>query len=279
MKYIKFKDLYFKQYLKIIKFAFLFKKKNIIIKKKILIYFEENSTRTLLSFNIAAQELKCSTTIFNKNNSQLSRGENLKDTIKIISLFNDLVIYRGNNKTLNKLSKINKLNVINALDNKQHPTQIINDIFTYIDIRGNIIGKTITWIGRKNNVFNSWKEASKIFKFKFNIYLNKKERKINKNINCFKNIEIACIKSNILTTDTWNSIHDKKKRKFKQLKIKKKLTKLTNKKVIILHCLPMNIGQEICKKTIKSKKNKIWKQAKNKLYIAKAIIYYCIGRT
>ncbi|MGX7589326.1 hypothetical protein [Candidatus Vidania fulgoroideorum] len=267
MNYINFCDLKLIDYLKIFKLSFFLKKRNLKIKKNVFMFFEKNSTRTNMAFEIASKEIGSKVIKLNKKKSQLIRGESFNDTIKIISIFNDIIVCRCKKKKMEKIKKISKIPVINALNENEHPTQIINDLFTFLEFFKNFKKKTITWVGKKNNVFNSLKNSSEIFNFRLNT-LYKKNKDYKK---FYKN-------SNAVMTDTWNSMYSEKK-KGNFLTVKKKYFKYTNKKCIFLHCLPMYVGKEVEKKVINSKMCKIWKQAKNKIITCKAILYYfLIGR-
>ncbi|WP_458659035.1 ornithine carbamoyltransferase [Candidatus Vidania fulgoroideorum] len=266
MNLIKFKNITKINHLNIIKYSFFFKKRrkfNPFLKKNIGIFFKLPSTRTKISFEIACKELGCNTIIIDEEKTQIKRGEDVKDTIKMLSIYLDLLIFRcKNNKEMEIYKKYINIPLINALTKNSHPTQIINDIFTIYEKKGNIKNKTILWIGKNNNVFKSLYEASKIFKFKI-----KKIHKYNKKT--IKNLYKNC---DVIMTDTWVSMGEKKVKC--KLKIEKKYLKMANKNFIIMHCLPMYRNKEINEQILEMKNCIIWKQAKNKLFTSKAIIYF-----
>ncbi|MGX7577303.1 hypothetical protein [Candidatus Vidania fulgoroideorum] len=268
MNYIYFKDLNKKQYLKIFKYCFLFKKKK---KKKINktagLYFALASTRTKTAFFIACKNLNINLVEIKLKELQYKRGESLKDTFKILSLYYDILILRK--ERISKIIKYFKKPILNALNKQEHPSQIINDLFTIIEIKKTLKLK-ITWIGKCNNIFKSLYSSYKIFKFKLKVFSLKKDiKKFNiKNQICAKR---ACINTNVIMTDTWNSMGYKKK-KYPSLKVKNKY--IGN--AIFMHCLPMYIGQEINSEVIKNKNCIIWKQAKNKIFSTQALLYYLL---
>ncbi|MGX7586190.1 ornithine carbamoyltransferase [Candidatus Vidania fulgoroideorum] len=268
MNYLRFKDLKYLDYLKIFKKCFLFKKKTKNIKKKILFMFDIPSTRTILSFKTACKMLGCIVEVFDKKKSQMSRGEEEKDTYKVLSGYFNAIIYRGKSEKIIRLKKNYKGVIINALSEKEHPTQILNDLFTIFEIKKSF-KFSILWIGKYNNVIKSLISASKIFKFNLKIFTdNKSKSKIKK---CYIVNKIKK-KMNIdfIMTDTWFSMYEKKKNS-SSLKVK---LKYFNKNTYLMHCLPMYRGQEIDKEVLNIKKNIIWKQSKNKLITAMGIINF-----
>ncbi|MGX7582521.1 ornithine carbamoyltransferase [Candidatus Vidania fulgoroideorum] len=267
MKYLSFKDLNKKQYLKILKYCFLFKKKKINIKnKKIGIVFELPSTRTKNSFLIACDNLGINAIEISIKETQNVRGERKSDVFKIMSLYFDLLIIRS--EKITKYNFFNKI-IINALSKNEHPTQIINDIFTIIEKKGNF-NLNITWIGRCNNVFKSLYYAKKIFNFKLKVFsLNKEIKKYG--IKNSKNAKTACKNTDIIMSDTWISMGEKKKKNYKKIKVKDNYIK---NNTLYMHCLPLYIGKEIDKKVLRNKNCIIWDQAKNKIVSSQAILYY-----
>ncbi|MGX7576903.1 hypothetical protein ACT2CI_00430 [Candidatus Vidania fulgoroideorum] len=263
MKIIKIKNLTKKNILKIFKYSFYFKKRKIKINKNICAIFEYPSTRTLSSFFIASSNLFCNFNILDLEKLQISRGESLKDTIKIISLYYDLLIYRGESEKFKNC----KIPYINALNSSEHPTQIINDIFTIFEKFGDYRNKKITWVGKYNNVSKSLISISKILKIKIKVFSNdhKFKKKYLKN-------KKESLKTNVIMSDTWNSMGKKKEKIPKKFIIKRNF--FNNNNILFMHCLPMY--DEVCS-NIKKKLKTIWIQAKNKIFTCMGIIYFLIG--
>ncbi|MGX7582803.1 hypothetical protein ACWNYQ_00440 [Candidatus Vidania fulgoroideorum] len=269
MNYISFKDLKYINYLYIFKLALILKKKKFNVNKNILFIFDLPSTRTKLSFELACKNLNCKVCFFEKQNSQISRGEKKKDTYKVFEGYFDLIIHRGKYSNLKYIKNYYKKNIINALNELEHPTQIINDIFTIFEIKKNFLFK-ILWVGEYNNVSRSLLYASKIFGFKL-LFLTDKKSKLKLKNKTIKRIEDAK-KIDVLMTDTWYSMNQKKIKK-KLIKVKYKYFK-KNKKTYFMHCLPLYRGKEVEKKVLNIKKNLVWKQSKNKLITSMALIKF-----
>ncbi|MGX7576480.1 hypothetical protein ACWNYI_00445 [Candidatus Vidania fulgoroideorum] len=270
MSFLSFKDFEYIEYLKIFKICLLLKKKNYSLNKNVLIKFDLPSTRTNISFKIACQKLGCNLYEFDKKKSQLIRGEKKKDTYKVFEGYFDMIIFRGISNKLKYLSRYFKGIIINALTEKEHPTQILNDIFTIFEIKKNF-DFTILWVGELNNVSKSLIYASKKFGFLIKFLTDKKSKKKIKKINIIRNIK-EIKKIDFIMTDTWNSMNNKKKDK-KKLKVKYKFFKI-NKKAYFMHCLPLYRDKEVEKKVLKIKNNIIWKQSQNKIITSMALIKY-----
>lgn len=281
-RFTSIKNFKFKDYIKIIKLSFFFERKpisNCLLNKRIAIIHDSPSTRTRISTEIALKEMGANVIYINESNMQTVNGERDKETCKVLSNYFDVVFLRTKNqKKMENYKKYIDCLLINSLDSKEHPCQVLSDIFTCYKHNIFLKKKNVAWIGKKNNMFNSWYEASKIFKFNLLAYMLKKDfLKIKKNKYLFKikNIKEIFKKSDVINTDTWISIGEKKKEKkeFKKLKVRKKMLN-SKKKFIFMHCLPAYIGKEVDSETIYSKNSVVFDQAYNKICTTKALLYY-----
>ncbi|MGX7577165.1 hypothetical protein ACT2CR_00355 [Candidatus Vidania fulgoroideorum] len=276
VNFLSIKDFKIKDYKKIYDIFVNTKYKNIIKNKNILLLFSLPSTRTRLSFDVGITENKGNLYFIEEKNTQISRGENLKDTANILNNLFDLIIIRCfNHKKLEILSKYLKIPLINALTFKEHPCQILNDIFTYIKSNGKIKNKNICWIGTWNNVINSWYKAASIFKFK--LFISIPNKKKNKKYIKFINISKLNIKKiDILITDVWNSMGETNKQKLSnKYKITTKLLNKMHKKAVFMHCLPAH--DEIEPKVLYHKKSIVWQCALNKKKTQISLIKYLLS--
>ena len=199
--------------------------------KSMIMIFEKPSTRTRISFDIVVKQLGGSTIILNPDNNHYGKGnESIKDTAKVLSEYADIVMIRTSlHKNLIEFAKYSEIPVINGLSEQSHPCQIVSDILTFEEIKGNIKNKTIAWLGDgNNNMSNSFIEASAKFGFKLNIGCPEKYKpnkkiitwaKNNKaNINITKNPSEAVKDADCVMTDKWVSMNDKvdkkKRRKY-----------------------------------------------------------------
>ena len=258
-------------------------------KKKILaMIFEKPSTRTRVSFEVGMKKINGEVVILDQNDTQLARGESLSDTIKVLSRYVDIIMYRGSDeKKLYEISKSSNVPIINGLTNHSHPCQIIADLMTLEENFKNINKINICWLGDGNNVCNSWIHASRHYDFNLNIscpkgFFPKKKilEKVKKNkVQLFNNPEEAVQGADVLITDTWESMGMKKNntlKHFKKFQINSNLLKQTKKKTFILHCLPAHRGNEITNEIIDGKHSLVWNEAQNRLYAHQSILFWCL---
>ena len=259
-------------------------------KKKILaMIFEKPSTRTRVSFEVGMKKINGEVVILDQNDTQLARGESLSDTIKVLSRYVDIIMYRGSDENkLYEISKSSNVPIINGLTNQSHPCQIIADLMTLEENFKNINKINICWLGDGNNVCNSWIHASRHYDFNLNIscpkgFFPKKKilDKVKKNkVQLFNNPEEAVQGADVLITDTWESMGMKKKdntlKYFKKFQINSNLLKQTKKKTFILHCLPAHRGNEITNEVIDGKHSLVWNEAQNRLYAHQSILFWCL---
>jgi ornithine carbamoyltransferase len=258
--------------------------------KKAALLFEKPSTRTRISFEAGIVEMGGYPMVLSSKDLQLSRGESIKDTASIMSLFLDLIIIRAyEHKTLEEFARNSKVPVINALTDKFHPCQVLADFMTLYEIFGKLKDIKIAFIGDGNNVANSLAIASSIFGLKFSIatprgYEIKRDiLKLAKGLSNnfafeeFNNPSEAVKDADVIYTDVWISMGneettEKRMLDFKRFMVNQSLMEKTGKKTYFMHCLPAHIGLEVDEKTLYSENSLIYKQAENRLHIQKAII-------
>jgi ornithine carbamoyltransferase len=263
--------------------------------KSMIMIFEKPSTRTRISFNIAVKQLGGSSIILNPNEIHYGKGnESIKDTAKVFSEYADIVMIRtSSHKNLEDLAEHSDIPVINGLSELSHPCQVMSDILTFEERKGNIEGKTIAWLGDgNNNMSNSFIAAAAKFNFKLNIGCpdrykpNKKVldwiKKIKANINIVKNPVEAVKNADCIMTDKWISMNDKvdknkKKKILKEYQVNKKLMKLAKSDAIFMHCLPVSRGDEVTDEIIDGKQSVVWTQALNRVHAQKSIINWCLS--
>ena len=260
----------------------------------IAMIFEKPSTRTRMSFAIAAKQLGGSSIILNPDEIHYGKGdETLKDTAKVLTEYVDIVMLRtSSHKNLEEFGKHLDIPIINGLSDKSHPCQIMSDILTYEESNGLITGKTISWLGDgDNNMSNSLIEAAGKFKFNLKIGCPKKyapgkkilgwAKKNNVNLLITQKPDEAVKNSDCVMTDKWVSMNDKvnkktKKKVLKSFQVNKKLMKKANSNAIFMHCLPVGRGEEVTDEVIDGKQSVVWRQALNRVHAQKSIIKWCL---
>ena len=265
--------------------------RNYLQNKILSMIFEKPSTRTRISFEVGMKQLGGDVVTLDHADTQLGRGESIEDTIRVISQYVDIIMYRGSAESrLNEILKVSKVPVINGLTDESHPCQIMADIMTIEEHFKTLEGIEICWLGDGNNVCNSWIDSCKHFNFKLRICTPTEHKpkfsrieKINKykqNIKFFEYPKDAVKNANVLVTDTWSSMgtenSTKRMEKFRDFQVNSKLIKYANKNVIFLHCMPAHRGQEVSSEIIDGEKSLVFTEAYNRLFIQKSILLWCM---
>ncbi len=271
------------------------KPKKLLQDKTLAMIFEKNSTRTRMAFELAITELGGKALFLSSNDLQLSRGEPVKDTARVIGAMVDFVMMRVNkHETLLEFARYSKAPVINALSELYHPTQVLGDLLTIKEWNKmqNGIAK-VAFIGDSNNMCNSWLIAAAILGFEFSIAIPK-NYKISPEIWEFamKQALISGAKislshdkfealkdKDVVITDTWVSMgeENEKERKIKEFEgfmIDEKAMSVANKDVILLHCLPAYRGYEVSEEIFEKHADVIFEEARNRLYVVKALLCF-----
>ncbi|ECR1496225.1 ornithine carbamoyltransferase [Campylobacter jejuni] len=269
--------------------------KKLLQDKTLAMIFEKNSTRTRMAFELAITELGGKALFLSSNDLQLSRGEPVKDTARVIGVMVDFVMMRVNkHETLLEFARYSKAPVINALSELYHPTQVLGDLLTIKEWNKmqNGIAK-VAFIGDSNNMCNSWLIAAAILGFEFSIAIPK-NYKISPEIWEFamKQALISGAKislshdkfealkdKDVVITDTWVSMgeENEKERKIKEFEgfiIDEKAMSVANKDAILLHCLPAYRGYEVSEEIFEKHADVIFEEARNRLYVVKALLCF-----
>ena len=260
--------------------------------KTIAMIFEKPSTRTRVSFEVGINQLGGNAIILKASDLQLSRGESIPDTAKVLSRYVDgLVIRCYNHEKMLELSSSSSIPVINGLTDLTHPCQVMADIFTIQEHFGSIENKNIIWIGDGNNVANSWVHASTLIDFNLTICTPVsrsleetsiiKAKNLGASIHIENNPPIAMKDKDVVVTDTWISMGDESKNlenTFKPFQVNKSLMELTSKESIFLHCLPAHRGHEVTNDIIDGEKSLVFDEAENRLHMQRSILEWCFSK-
>ncbi len=269
-----------------------FSSKEILSEKNLILFFEKNSTRTRLSFDLAIKQLGGSSIILNGSDIHLSSGkESLSDTIKTFSLYSDGIVMRVNNhQTILDSIEVSSVPIINGLSNLSHPCQCMAGLMTIIEEKGSLENLNITWFGPITNVAHSWIEAhSKNLGFKFSIFSPNRSRdlylhkitkyKVNLNVESIIHNQIndeILSAADVIITDTWQSMGEETDeqviKELHNFRVTKSLMNKAKKDCMFMHCLPANRGQEVEEVVIDGANSKIWEEASNRLHVQKQIL-------
>jgi len=261
-----------------------------LVDRTLVMIFEKASTRTRLSFESGMHQLGGSAIYLNTRDSQLGRGEPVEDAAQVISRMSDAVMIRTfEQDIIERFAKNSRVPVINGLTNEYHPCQILADIFTFIEKRGSIKGKTVAWIGDSNNVCNTWLQAAELLDFNVHVstpkgYEVEVERAGLYGSDHFEEFEDpmeAARGAEIVTTDVWTSMgfEDEKKERIKDFadwQVDEDMMKLASKDALFMHCLPAHRGEEVTAEVIDGPQSIVWEEAENRLHVQKALLEYLI---
>jgi ornithine carbamoyltransferase len=261
--------------------------------RTLVMIFEKASTRTRLSFEAGMHQMGGSAIYLNTRDSQLGRGEPVEDAAQVISRMSDVVMIRTYEQSiLDRFAQWSRVPVINGLTNEFHPCQVLADIYTYIEHRGPITGKTVAWIGDSNNMCHTWMQAAEVLGFTLNISTPPGyEAKamvagVGENV-CYEHFadpHDACLGADLVNTDVWTSMgfeaEDAARRKaFVDWQVSAKMMALANAESLFMHCLPAHRGEEVAAEVIDGKHSVVWDEAENRLHVQKALIeFLLLGR-
>ena len=256
--------------------------------------FEKASTRTRVSFEAGMYQMGGSVINLNTGDSQLGRAEPIEDTARVISRMVDLVMIRTYEQArLETFAAHSRVPVINGLTNEYHPCQILADLFTYIEHRGDVQGATVAWIGDSNNMCNTWLQAAEVLDFTVHVstppgYEVQPERAglhSASHYRTFADPAEACRDADLVTTDVWTSMgfeaeNESRQKAFAGWRVSDRLMWSAKPTALFMHCLPAHRGEEVDTSVIDGAQSVVWDEAENRLHAQKALMEFLIlGRT
>ena len=260
------------------------------LKNKVLgLVFEKPSTRTRVSFEVGMLRLGGNSLFLSGNELQLSRGEPISDTAKVLASMLDVIVLRTDDQEkLNIFSQNSSVPLINGLSDLYHPCQIMADLMTFREIMGDEQLEKVCWIGDGNNVCHSYMEAANLLGFELSIFCPSGYEpdpgilESTKNaVSLTKDKETALENADIVTTDVWTSMNsssqsDKKEKIFKDFSVSPQDMKRAKERSIFLHCLPAHRGEEITEDMLEDPSAKVWIQAENRMHVQEAILEFLL---
>ena len=261
------------------------------LKNKVLaMIFEKSSTRTRVSFESAMIQFGGGSIFLSPNDTQLGRGEPIEDSARVISSMVDVVMIRTfEHEKVEQFAQYSSVPVINALTDDYHPCQLLADMQTYVEHRGSIQGKTVTWVGDGNNMCHSYINAAEQFGFTLNIATPKgyePDAKIvaasSATVTLFNSVDEAANQSDLIVTDVWASMgqeEEQKKREiaFADFQVNAAVMALANQDALFMHCLPAHRGEEVSAEVIDGPQSVVWDEAENRLHAQKALLEFLMA--
>lgn len=258
------------------------------LKNKVLaMIFEKSSTRTRVSFESAMVQFGGGSIFLSPDDTQLGRGEPVEDSARVISSMVDAVMIRTfEHAKVETFAKHSSVPVINALTDDFHPCQLLADMQTYFEVRGDIKGKTVAWIGDGNNMCHSYINAAQQFDFKLNIAtpegyepLAEIVDSVTAELHMFNDPKAAAKGADLIVTDVWASMGQEVEQRKRELafagfQVNAELMALANKDALFMHCLPAHRDEEVTADVIDGPQSVVWQEAENRLHAQKALLEF-----
>ena len=261
------------------------------LKGKILgMIFEKSSTRTRVAFEAAMVQCGGHAIFLSPRDTQLGRGEPVEDSAQVISRMSDVVMIRTfEQAVIERFAAHSRVPVINGLTNEYHPCQILADVYTFIEQRGELRGRTVAWVGDSNNVCNTWLQAAEVLDFNMHVstppgYEVDPARaglRGTAHYTQFSDPQEAVRSADLVTTDVWTSMgfeaeDDARRAAFRDWQVDAKMMRAAKPDAIFMHCLPAHRGEEVAAEVIDGPQSVVWEEAENRLHAQKALLEYLL---
>lgn len=257
--------------------------------KVMAMIFAKSSTRTRVSFEAGMTQLGGSAMFLSSADTQMGRGEPISDTARVISSMVDIVMIRTfAHADVEIFAEHSSVPVINALTDDYHPCQLLADMQTWREHRGDFQGKTVCWLGDGNNMCQSYINAAKILGFHLKIACPEgfePSADLIDQAQGYASIEHdpsrASEGAHLLVTDVWASMGQEEEARIREkalsaYQLNQKLVDLASPEALYLHCLPAHRGEEITADLMDNPSTVIWDEAENRLHAQKALIEFLL---
>jgi ornithine carbamoyltransferase len=255
--------------------------------------FEKNSTRTRVSFEVAMTQLGGHAIFLSPVDTQIGRGEPLRDTARVLSRYVDAIMVRTySQETLDEMARWSSVPVINGLTDAFHPCQIMADLLTVLERRGSLDDLRVAWVGDGNNMARTWINASLILGFHLSlacpagyapdpVYINQ-AREAGAGIELVGDPRTAARGAHVVTTDVWTSMGQEKQKAERELAfqgftVDEEVMAAADPSALFLHCLPAHRGEEVTDEVMEGPHSAVWDEAENRLHVQKAILVSLLG--
>ena len=260
------------------------------LKNKVLaMLFEKSSTRTRVSFEAGMAQLGGHAMFLSPRDTQLGRGEPIGDTARVLSSMVDVIMVRTfEHEKITRLASHSRVPVINGLTDWVHPCQLLADMQTWLEHRGDMRGRTAAWIGDGNNMCNSYINAARQLDFKLNIACpegydpdSKLLKLAGDRVRILRDPRDACRDADLVVTDVWASMGQEEEQKirvqvFANYQVNSALMALAKKDALFMHCLPAHRGEEVSAEVIDGPQSVVWDEAENRLHAQKALLEFLL---
>lgn len=259
--------------------------------RALALLFLKPSTRTRVSFEAGMAQLGGASVVLPPDATQLARGESVADTARAIGSMCDAVAIRvSEHGLLQDFAAHSPAPVINALTVLEHPCQVLADVMTFIELRGDIAGRRVAWIGDCNNVCRSWMLAAGAFGFTLAISCPPAYR--DEDVGDYATLPgvaweddpaAAAADASCVVTDVWHSMGDDEKSKERRLRdfapysVTAELMAKARPDAVFMHCLPAHRGEEVAAEVLDGAQSVVWTEAENRMHAQKALLLELLG--
>ncbi len=251
--------------------------------------FEKSSTRTRVSFESGMAQFGGHAMFLSPRDTQLGRGEPVEDTARVLSRMVDAVMIRTfDHETVERFASCSRSPVINGLTDRFHPCQLLADMLTFNEHRGEIRGRTVAWVGDGNNMCHSYINAARIFGFHLRIATPagfEPEAEVvaagGDAVQVGNDPRAAVEGADLVVTDVWASMGQEeeqaqRERAFADFQVDEDLMALADREALFMHCLPAHRGEEVSAGVLEGEQSVVWEEAENRLHAQKALLEFLI---
>jgi ornithine carbamoyltransferase len=252
--------------------------------------FEKASTRTRVSFEAGMNQLGGIAINLTRGDTQLGRGEPIEDVARVVSRMVDVVMIRTfGQDIIERFAAHSRVPVINGLTNEFHPCQILADIFTFVEHRGSLEGRTVAWIGDANNMCYTWLQAAPILGCRvhvsspagYKVDLARAASEGSAQFRIFDDPMDAARGADLVTTDVWTSMgyeaeDDARRTAFADWTVDEEMMRVAGRDALFMHCLPAHRGEEVTDEVIDGPQSVVFDEAENRLHAQKGILAWCL---
>ncbi len=261
------------------------------LKNRVLaMIFEKSSTRTRVSFETGMAQLGGHAMFLSPRDTQLGRGEPIEDSARVLSRMVDAIMIRTfAHDTVQTFSEYSATPVINALTDSYHPCQLLADMQCYHEHRGDIAGKTVTWVGDGNNMCHSYLNAARQYDFQLRIACPEGYdpdadilKAAGERAQIVRDPMEAATGAHLVVTDVWASMGQEEEQKqrehaFASYQVNAALMQQADSDALFMHCLPAHRGEEVSAEVIDGPQSVVWDEAENRLHAQKALLEFLLA--
>ncbi|MCF6280783.1 MAG: ornithine carbamoyltransferase [Candidatus Polarisedimenticolaceae bacterium] len=256
-----------------------------LVHKTLGMIFDKSSTRTRISFEVGITQLGGHPVFLTPKDTQLGRGEPIEDSARVMTRMVDCIVIRTfEQATVERFAAYSQVPVINGLTDLYHPCQLLADMQTYAEHRGDIQGKTVLWVGDGNNMCHSYINAARQFDFKLRIacpegYDPDATILADAGDRCeiIRDPMAAAEGSDLVVTDVWASMGQEEEQNarikaFSGYQVNDEVMQQADQDAIFMHCLPAHRGEEVSASLIDREDSVVWDEAENRMHSQKALL-------